>query len=365
MKPLRPSPRRVLGLTVASVVLAAATALADTATVPVSLGVVNGARVLQVTGTDTAGLPAGPAAFAFGPNTTSAPFGVVVSDAMYERTGYEVTATLSDLIMVDEDTGDLRCGTTVPAGALEVLHAAALDPADVDGVVESLLTFHAEDIRADVDGALTGVGAVLDVTLPSVMPVTVPSVPGAVQDLSSLPGAVVDDLTFMTVSGGLGGPFADAAVHPRCPGSGDATATAVPLQDGTPNTPDLTAVRTAIFDAAATDTSLDAPEAIAAGLLPPGSDVPGGVLYEATKSAIAQSLAEAGIDGAVIESIIDTVTGSVIDDLTATTTDLVLDLIGQTGVYANVPTLSVDPEQVSDAATGLYHGVMTVTLVDR
>lgn len=360
--------RATVGALAATVVIGAG-AFADTSSVSITLGVVNGQRSLQVTGIDSStGLPAGPAVLNFGPSSTSAPFGVLVTDVAYERAGYDVTATLSNLYRLNADGTSACADTSVASGGFSVDFASASTDG-VEAVTEPFLTFIDTNINED----MTGLG--LDTSLlTSTLGVTVSNVAGLIQHLTT-------DLTLMNVGQGTDGTaFTAAASHPDCSG-GAADPSDVVLQTGAVNTPDLSALTASALAAAADptaagDTVLTPSEAIAAGMLPTGATQPesvvgagdGGILWEATKDALFQLLKDAGIT--LLEADLNALTTEVIKDLYADSTDtvspdLVLSLVGQTGVYANVPTLKLAPNAVGDASTGLYHGVMTVTVVDR
>lgn len=341
--------RGALTLTVVGGLLGGA-AMADTSSVPLTLGVVNGSRTLQVTGADGAAAT-GPASLSFGPNRLSSPFGVVVTDLTYDRAGYDVSATLSNLYKLGAD-GTHDCAASVAATGFSV---GFTDPtsrlAGVQAVAEPFLTFRDTDITED----LLGLGLVS--SLSSTLSVTVESVAGLVQDSLD-----TTEILMNVTDGTAGDSFSAAAAHPSC-GGGAGTPDSVVLQSGAPASPDLSGLTGSVFSGAAIDTVLTPTEAITGGLLPTGANVNGGHLWEATRSALAVVLADAGIT--LLDSELDTLTDAVVADLVAAASDLVLSLIGQTGVYTNLPSLQLSETAVANATTGLYHGVMTVTIVDR
>lgn len=364
--------RGTIGAMIALMVFGAG-AFADSSSVTVTAGVVNGTRTLQVTGADS-GLASGPASLAFGPATTDAPFGVVVSDVVYERRGYDVSATLSDLYRVQPD-GALACGeTAIPSTGFSVTFDTA-SVADVNAALESFLTF-TDDVVDDVNDVL-GIEALTDP-----LEVTVADVPHLITDAESLATSLgvsaseVTSLVLMQPASGTDNDVFDAeATNPGCPGTGAADPDDVVLQTAdNPSDPNLDSLTSAIFDGAdsGSDDALTAAEAIAAGLLSPGAADTGdhttdpidegGILWEATRSALDTLLTPLL---SLTEGQLDDITTSVVADLLADTTGLAFDIVGQSGVYTNLPTLHLNPDAVGDATTGLYRGQMTVTLVDK
>lgn len=354
--PRRPL-KRVATLTTAVVVVAGAAAIADTSTVDVTLGVVNGERSLAVTGVDGLGAPVGAPNLAFGSTSTSAPFGVVVTDLAYKRTGYSVSATLSDLHRLST-TGVVDCtaGAEVPSDAVSVSFDALPGVTDVFAQVEPFLTY--------TDDAADNVNSLLTLSLAS-LPVTVADFAGFVQELDA------SGLTLMTVTDGAGGTFTASDDHPDC-GTG-AAGTAVALQDGATAEPSLSGLTTTLFDSIESDVDADAvidvAETLAADVLPDTADdagtvtSDGGILWEATRDALTVVLADAGIT--ITDPQLVSLTTDVVADLkVASTLDLALSLVGQSGVYPNLPVLNIDRAKTEGKASGLYHGVMTVTLVD-
>lgn len=351
---------RVIALTTAVVVVGGAAAVADT--VPVTHSVVNGFRSLAVTGSNGTA-PVGPPSLTFNSTTASAPFGIVVSDLMYERKGYSVNAVLSNLYKLDAD--GINCNAAIPSTAFGVTFDPVPTQGAVKAVLDTTLTFVEESIKEELLAADPMLSSVLS-AITGDLPVTVPGVKGVVQE-------VVPSFATPLISvgnDGLGGSFTAQSEHPGCVGSGAASPTSVGLQTGAKNDPtalELTALHADIFDGANTSTTeaLTVAEAMAAGLLPTGADSTGGTLFEATKTAVKAVIdAESTLVGLVSDAELLATTDAVVDGLLATSGQLVLDLIGQTGVYTNLPKLNLDTAKAGDPTTGAYHGVMTVTLVD-
>lgn len=350
---------RIVAFTTTAVVALGAAAVAQEA-VPVTVAVVNGMRGLTVTGVNTGGTaPLGTPSLAFGANATQAPFGLVVTDLLYDRKGYTVDAQLSNLYKLG--ASGVSCDASIPSAAFNVTYATKPSVTDIKAVLDPVLTFHDADLNEDLGGLntlLTDAVAALGTTLT----VTVDNVDAIIQEVATT-------TALMAISDGSAAAFTDASEHPDCQGSGANTPTTVPLQTGAPTTLDasqLTALRNSLFNAADANTSatLTAAETVTAGLLPTGSDQPGGDLYEATKAEILLVLQANSLDGLVSATELETITGRVVTDLLAAATDLVTSLIGQSGVYPNLPILNLDRTKDGDPTTGTYHGVMTVTLTD-
>lgn len=336
---------------VLAAILSAATfgsqALAQTSstTSDVSVAVVNGLRSLNVTGTSpVSGLPVpgtGPAALALGPTATQAPFGVVVSDLQYSRVGYDVAATLSDLYKVDPAAaGGYDCATKLESSQFAVNYANLLANSGAKALVDPVLTF-------------TGTVPINLSLLTGLLSGT-PTVPvqGVVQDVTT-------SLSMMGVTNGVGGAFTNQGAHPVC-GLAATTPTSVPLQAGTPQNPDLTGLASQLLDLAnGSDTVLTLTEAVTAGLLPPEADDIGGPVWTSLRSTL-QALDLASPLATILN--LNGLTDSVFATL-STTAAPVLNLVGQTGVYQNVPNLVLTPNSATPA--GVYRGSMLVTLTDR
>lgn len=351
----------------AALLVFGAGAFADTSEVPVSVGVVTGQRTLQVTGAEgtTVG---GPAVLAFGNTASQAPFGTVVTDLAYERVGYDVYATLSHLYPLSGTSVDCT-KEPIPAKAFEVTDLQQLDTTDLDAALESVLSLTDDDIRDDL---LDSDGNLLTGLLSEETPVTIAGIPGLVESVtetfSDVPAVLdaLDGLTLMSTNPGAGGQFARQDSHPAagCEGTGDADPVEAYLQTGERNDPDLSGLTGDIFTAAAGDAALTVDEAMEDSLLPLNSKEATSTVYTATYSAVEKALEDAGIDLSLLDLDLDLTTKSVIEDLYATSTNLALSVVAQSGVYPSVQTLTLDRDAMGAPTTGTYHGVMTVTLID-
>ena len=314
----------------------------DEGSAPVTVAALSGERALTLTGVDTGGVVGGGSvSLAFNENSLSAPFGVVVTDATYSRVGYQVDATLSDMYRVtpaDGDDGFECAGTPIASSQFSVDFAGFSSLAsslqqDVEAVLKPTLTFVAT--AAELDTILTGI---LDVTSD-----------GTVQVVGNTVTETLNGLSFMDVDDGVNASnnFATADAHPVCGGGG--TPTPLVLQTGATQDPSLDSVADGLLSAGATVS-----EAITAGLLPPGADTgPDGSVWLAAESLLIDLI------GPLL------VTDALVDDLVADLNlqGIGLDVLGQSGAYANVPRLNL-ADGATDVATGLYHGVLTVTLTD-
>lgn len=349
----------------AVLVVFGAGAFAQTSSPTVTVAVATGARLLSVTGgtiDGTTGLPTGPANLSFnGTSPTASPFGVTVTDVAHSRIGYEVDATLTNLYRLDPDavlaSDRFICGDRIDSSAFTVGFAtSAYQLQDqIAALVRSNLTF-SDDVADN-----------LGVPSSSLTQLTV-QVADWVGEKST---TYVDDLgntvtlPLMDVADGAGGAFTQRASHQCDPaaGLGSTVATEVGLQAGTlPSSVDTSGLASYLYDQAnATTTEALTPiEAIAGDLLAPNSDQPGGALYDDTRSTLQAIVNTLGL--AVGD--LDALTADVVAELLATS-DPVLDLLGQTGVYANVPQLELLPGATTGKTTGLYQGTMTVTLTDK
>ncbi len=341
----------------------------------VSAAVVNGQRLLAVTNTDFTG----PAVASFRTHGTEAPFGVAVTDVAYDKTGYDVKATLSDLYLRDLDlTNDYDCTKNIPSNAFSVAYAASANaPADVEALVDAQLTF-TDDITDDVNGI-----GLLATTRDAILAAlgTNTTVSPKVQALSKLvaDADIASILGLMAVANGDTAAFGSPATHPKCGSS--SVGTSVALQGGTPgtaSTTNLTELANRIFDDAESDADADAvltpTEAIADELLPADAtapadrstdpDTPGGALWESTYAAVVNLLGTSV--SLLTQTELDALVTSVVGDLTADSiASTAVEVVGQSGVYTNVPKLVFDRSAASTLPSGLYQGVMTVTLTDR
>lgn len=341
--------RGTIGALLALLVFGAG-AFADTQSTrqPVTLANVQGQRILQVTGNDLTG----PASLAFGKNSTEAPFGVVVTDVAHTRTGYDVTATLSDLYKMDPtDPTGYDCNNSVASSRFSVGFGTTPTYApEIAATLESLLTFTGE--TADLDTGLVKT-LLIDAGISEVTAV----VQGVVTDLAT-------SVSLMDVTDGANGAtpaFDNPAAH-ACNETPPATPSSRFLQTGA--TTSATGATFAddffgLLDSTTVDGDATVDEVIAAGVLLTGTDQQGGQLYDATRAELASLLN--GVDLGTLS--LDAITAEVVAVMTTVKADIVLDLVGQSGIYANVPKLIYDPDP--NAVTGLYQGTMTVTLTDK
>ncbi|HEX2029656.1 MAG TPA: hypothetical protein VHF25_16865 [Nitriliruptorales bacterium] len=349
-------PRTRRALVVAAVVgtTLSTQAFADTAATnpPVTLAVVNGQRLLQVTGSDLVG----PASLGFGTSATEAPFGVLVTDLAHARTGYDVSATLSDLYRLDPtQPSGFDCASSVASSQFGVGFGVAppfVPDVDVAALLDPALTFTGTTSNLPIGAVrtlLSGIG-ITEVTA---------QVQGALTELTSA-------TALMDVSDGANSDpaFTAPAPHADCDPSASSPTSRF-LQSGTPATldpasmlPDLAALLDGA-DGTVEDAVITPAEAVAAQVLQSGTDQPGGQLYDATRNSLAAQLS--GIDLGLLN--LDQITAAVVGVMTTVQSDLLLDLVGQSGVYANLPKLVYDPDP--NAVSGLYQGTMTVTLTDR
>lgn len=356
MKLPRQTLRRGGVLAVVTATALGATAFADT--LSVTLVNVRGARTLHVTGatpgsTGVDPTLGGPAALSFGPGDASAPFGVMVTDVAYDRKNYHVEATLSNLYPLDSTTG-LTCSAPVPAGAFTVDRGTYANTTDPAALVQSILDFANPDISANVSALIDT--SLLTTALPSPLALSVPDVAGLTRQLSTT------DLSWMTIAPGDGNnTFTAADAHPGCAGSGEG-GTPVELQTGATDDTDLPGLDT--LATTELGSVISTTDTMTRDHLPADAtttDV--GVLWIETREALvatlsAEVLTLLGTDG------LDTLTDSVVADTDTVPTDLDYSLIGQTGIYATVPTLIFNPDAAGNPATGIYHGVMSVTLME-
>lgn len=366
--PLRPL-KRVVALTTAVVVVAGAAAGADTSSIGVGVGVVNGMRTLHVTGTDFAGSTN----LAFRNGTFSSPFGVMVNDIAYSRAGYDVTAILSDLYRLDGSTDDgYDCTSLIASKDLSLrFPTAAGDPTGTAAFVEPIMDWAGAFTVQNVieAGLIDSLDLVeLDLLATDVLTVTVADIQGLLDE--ALYGSLL-----MQVSNGenTASDFTAPASH-AC--AGDAVSpTSRNLQRGATVEPTQTQLdeltSTTFATAAGIDEILTVAEGtVPDGLLDGGADEEGGILWDPAQTAILGALAGAGITfddvtEATVAAALDTLTTNVIADLTGGLADFTLAVVGQNGNYRNLPILDLAETAVADVPTGLYHGVMTVTLSDR
>lgn len=280
--------------------------------------------------------------------SADAGFMTTVSDVAYSRTGYQLNAVLSDLYHYDD--GSYTCGERIDSDKLAL--GFVVDPVSVTDV-------------AQLAAPIWHLQGTLDATLASLLGVptgTVIEVDGLVGE--ELEGALdgvldgVEDTLPIKVAAGAGGAFTDAGPHESCNPSPGTAPTTRTLQGGEPG--NLTALLDWLTaeledvvdgnadDVISTDELLDA----------------GAVTEEALAEAVRAALADAGVDLGLLDTLLAQGTLSMEDIyavLEATLSDIE-SLVGQTGLYASLPKLTIDiPGEVG---AGTYRGTMTVTLVD-
>jgi hypothetical protein len=270
-----------------------------------------------------------------------------VTDERYERVGYQVTATMSNLYKVTNGTFD--CTRSIPASGLGIgFLASPVSVSDVAGLVEPVW---------DLAGTLTGaLATTLGVASGTAFAVT--AFPGERVE-HALAGTFtgLQDALPIKVAPGPGGSFTAPAAHPTC-GSGAGSPTSRLLMNGTGS--NLAALFTWLQDAIMTaadvggDAAVDAAELVATG----AADDP--TLAAATRAA----LASAGVSLTLLDALIaaNTVTMTQLYELLDATLRPVTALVGQTGSYLALPKLTLS---IPDGTPpGTYRGTLTVTQVD-
>lgn len=331
-------PLRLAAVTALFVLTGAYAAVAQSSeSSTVDVTTIDGTRSLNVTTLSGANF----GSTELGPNG-EVPFAVNVTDVLYDRTGYQVTSTLTDLYAVTES--GLDCGTSVPASEFSVGFLA--DPTqvtDVLGLVDSSLTF-----TGDLTSLGLGALGLTDTTLTT----TVDQI--SLQDLAQGGGPFegLEALLPMTTEAGAGGTFAAAATHGEC-GGGSGSPTDVLLMSGdVQNELDLTTWLTSgldtVFTTAAGDGVLTPAEAVTAGL----------VEQSVVESAVRDALIALGADGTAITQ---TIIGDVLGVISADALDLGT-LLRQSGVYTTLAELQASA--LDSYGAGTFRGTMTVTLVD-
>ncbi len=286
-------------------------------------------------------------AVAFGASG-SFPFLSNVTDLQYDRTGYQVTATLSDLYAWDG--ADFECGTKLDASAVSL--GWAVDPTSVTDV--EALPSTVWDLTGQLDSTLASLLGVSDGTT-----ITVTDLAGEQID-RALAGVFdgLEDSLPIQVDTGTGGAFTNPAPHSTCEPAPADPATVHSIQEGSPN--DLTAlfnwVTNEVTDAADVDTNGD----ITGTELVDSGEVTDADLAEAVR----QALADAGVNLGLLDTLLAAgdITMDDIYALLTATLDPITSLLGQTGTYLSVPELSLSVP--GGVPGGTYRGTMTVTLLD-
>lgn len=271
-----------------------------------------------------------------------------VADVRYDRVGYQVTATLSDLYGYDSDSFD--CGRKIDAASFSLgFLTSPTSVTDVGALVDAVW---------DLAGQLTGTLA----TLLGVADGTAVTVTGVAAERAehALDGAFqgIEDTLPIKVGAGSGGAFSAPAPHSACDPSGASSPTARLVMNG--NASDLTAmldwVKNEVLDAA--DPNDD--NAVTASELVSSGSVGDATMAEAVRAG----LQAAGVDLVLLDALIAdglVTMDDIYQALTATLRD-VTELAGQTGTYLALPKLVASVPGSTPAGT--YRGTMTITLVD-
>ena len=323
---------RLLALTgVASLAAGAGSAYADqSSTITVGATVINGTRTLNVKDVTGAAI----SSLTLGAGHGGALL-VNVTDVNYAHTGYQVTATMSNLYPYS--SGNYQFGQTpIPSSAVAMSFPGSLfDVANLSTLVTPLV--HLTDSTglfalANLDATVTG-------TTNSVSTLATVTQKAASSVLNELP---------VRVSTGAGGAFTNpAAVTGQ---SGTFNPTAVDVLDGTSQS--LGELLTDLINKLNTGV-VTAQNLVDDGLLDQNS------VLAAAASAL--GLTPDQLSGAQITSILNGVSATVSDlqPLTA----LGDKVLGQTGSYNTVPQLSLTLPAQQPAGT--YQGELTLTLMDK
>lgn len=278
----------------------------------------------------------------------SFPFLSDVTDVQYDRTGYQVTATLSDLYAWDG--AEFECGTKLDASAVSL--GWVVDPTSVTDV--EALPSTVWDLTGQLDATLAALLGVPEGTT-----ITVTDLSGEQID-RALAGVFdgLEDSLPVQVDTGTGGAFTNPAPHSTCEPAPADPATVRSIQEGSPS--DLTALFNWVTDQVTAAADVDTSGDITGSELVDSGEVSDADLADAVR----QALADAGVDLGLLDTLLadGTITMDDIYQLLTATLDPITSLLGQTGTYVATPELSLSvPGAVSG---GTYRGTMTVTLLD-
>ena len=325
-------PHAVASLAAAAAVLVPMAAMADSSTVPVTTVVATGTRTLNVT--DPTGAAIGANGLPLGAGHGGALL-VNVTDVNYQHAGYQVSATMTNLYPWAGSAYDFN-GTPIPSSAISVGYPSdLLDLVDVKSLVDPVIK-----LTGSVSVGPVGLG------LPTSINQTVDGATSSVQTLANTvtKSTLASALASLPVTLGTGetGSFASAAGLPGEP-TAHPNPTSKVLMSGSAQDPASAALVSALETAYGGKT---AAQLVAAGLLD----------QNAVISAVAQQLGITPdlLSAADISSIMSTLTGDV--------TAIVGSVLGQSGSYNTLPTLSIDVP--SSASAGVYRGQLVVTLMD-
>ncbi|HET7312408.1 MAG TPA: hypothetical protein VFJ17_13890 [Mycobacteriales bacterium] len=324
-------PRAVASLAAAAAVLVPVAAMADTSTVPVTTVVgATGTRTLAVT--DPTGAAIGSGGLALGAGKGGALL-VDVTDLNYQHAGYQVSATMSDLYPWTGTAYDFT-GTPIPSNAISVGYPSGLlDLVNVKSLVAPVV---------QLTGSITVGGLGVPTSIDQ-------SLDGATQSVQTLANTVTQSTLAaalsqlpVTLQTGDTGTFDSPAALPGEP-TAHPNPTSKVLMSGTAQAPLTSALVTALGTAYDGQT---AAQLVAAGLLD----------QNAVIAAVAQQLGITPdlLSPADITTIMSTLTGTI--------TGLVGSVLGQSGSYNTLPTLTINVP--SSTPAGVYRGQLVVTLMD-
>lgn len=323
-------PRAVASLAAAAAVLVPIAALADSSTVPVTTVVATGTRTLNVT--DPTGAAIGASGLPLGAGHGGALL-VNVTDLNYQHAGYQVSATMTNLYPWAGSAYDFN-GTPIPSSAISVDYPSSLlDLVNVKTLVDPVIK-------------LTGSITVGGLGVPSAINQTVDGTTSSVQTLANTvtQSTLASALAELPVTLGTGetGSFDAAAGLPGEP-TAHPSPTSKVLMSGSAQDPASAALVSALETTYGGET---AAQLVAAGLLD----------QNAVISAVAQQL---GITPDLLSaSDISTIMSSLTGDVTA----IAGSVLGQSGSYNTMPTLSINVPP--SASAGVYRGQLVVTLMD-
>jgi hypothetical protein len=323
--------RTVAAATVLTLGAATASAFADT-NVPVTTLVAAGTRTLNVIDPST-GTAVGSGGLPLGAGHGGALL-VNVTDVDYKRSGYQVSATMTNLYPFANGNYDFNA-TAIPSSALSLSYPSSLfDLNNVAALVEPVF-----DLTGSIQLGALGVPVAVDKT-----------VNGTAKDAQSLSAAVTQSSYAsllsqlpITLATGETGTFDSPAPLPGQSGSAFANPTPKVLMSGSPHTPTTKSLTDALN---ATYGGKTAQQLVTAGLLDANAVI----------SAAAQAL------GVTPDLITNSEKTTILTTLTGTVSGI-LSIDGQTGSYNTLPELDITTP--SDTPAGLYRGQLTVTLMDK
>ncbi len=312
-------------------------------TVTISASVVAGTRTLAVKSVDGGTV----SSVTLGAGGTAG-FMVDVRDLAYSRSGYQVSASLSDLYQLSGSTYD--CTKKIPASSMAMgFLASPISLTDVAAVATPVW---------DLTGQLTGA---LATTLGTASPTafSVANLAGTqAQRTRSGVYSGTESVLPVTVAAGTGGAFALPAAHAGCaPAPAGSPTTRLIMSGGQQN---QAALFTWVQDGFRSAADQNSNGTITGTELLNSGSVGSSQLAEATRTA----LGVAGVNLALLDTLVNagTVQMSTIYAAMTATLDPITSLAGQSGTYVSLPKLTATIPTGTGAGT--YTGTMTVTLVD-